>query len=114
MSECFVCDRIQMIKEGKNPYFVRELMTGYVVLWDIQRFKGYTLFICKEHATELHFLDDEYRTTYLQEMAMVAEAVYHAFQPDKLEMNNEKYKPSMNELETLKKKLNIELEKVLI
>ncbi|MCD7883089.1 MAG: GNAT family N-acetyltransferase [Lachnospiraceae bacterium] len=29
---CLICDRIQMIKEGKNPYFVKELETGYVVL----------------------------------------------------------------------------------
>ncbi len=30
--DCAVCRRIQMIKEGKNPYFVKELETGYVVL----------------------------------------------------------------------------------
>lgn len=84
MSECLVCKRIEMIKEGKNPYFVKELKTGYVVLGDVQRFKGYTLFLCKEHATELHFLENEFRNLYLQEMSIVAEAVYHAFQPDKL------------------------------
>ena len=48
---CLICDRIQMIKEGKNPYFVCELETGYVVLGDYQRFRGYTLFLCKEHVT---------------------------------------------------------------
>lgn len=40
---CVICDRIQMIKEGKNPYFICELETGYVVFGDNQRFKGYTL-----------------------------------------------------------------------
>lgn len=35
---CGVCDRIRMTKEGKNPYFVKELGTGYVVLEDYQRF----------------------------------------------------------------------------
>lgn len=84
MEECLICNRIQMIKEGKNPYFVKELKTGYVVLGDIQRFKGYTLFLCKEHPTELHFLEKEFRNTYLQEMSLVAEAVYNAFHPDKL------------------------------
>lgn len=84
MSECLVCSRIEMIKEGKNPYFVKELKTGYVVLGDIQRFRGYTLFLCKEHITELHFLEKEYRNVYLKEMSIVAEAVYHAFRPDKL------------------------------
>lgn len=84
MCECFVCNRIQRIKEGKNPYFVKELKTGYVVLGDIQRFKGYTLFLCKQHESELHFLEKEFRETYLKEMSLVAEAVYDAFKPDKL------------------------------
>ncbi len=26
---CLICDRIEMIKNGENPYFVRELETGY-------------------------------------------------------------------------------------
>ena len=33
---CFICDRIKMIQEGKNPYFVKELETGYVVIGDNQ------------------------------------------------------------------------------
>lgn len=84
MCNCIVCERIKRIKEGQNPYFVRELSTGYVVLGDIQRFKGYTLFLCKEHATELHFLEKEFRNRFLEEMSLTAEAVYNAFQPDKL------------------------------
>lgn len=31
---CLVCDRIQMIKENTNPWFVKELETGYVVIGD--------------------------------------------------------------------------------
>ena len=150
MDECFVCDRIKLIKQGKNPYFVKELETGYVVLGDIQRFQGYTLFLCKEHATELHFLEKNFREKYLQEMSIVAEAVYNAFQPDKLnyellgvgkaqhmhwhifprvagdtpqvgpvwrlgkeEMNDERYRPSESELQNMKDKLIVELEKLL-
>lgn len=84
MCNCFVCERIKMIQNDKNPFFVRELQTGYVVLGDIQRFKGYTLFLCKEHATELHFLKKDFRYLFLEEMSLVAEAVYNAFHPDKL------------------------------
>ena len=29
---CLICDRIKMIKDGTNPYFVKELETGYVVI----------------------------------------------------------------------------------
>lgn len=84
MCKCFVCDRIALIKQNQNPYFVKELETGYVVMGDYQRFKGYTLFLCKEHVMELHFLEDGFRQKFLQEMSLVAEAVYNAFHPDKL------------------------------
>ena len=81
---CLVCDRIEKTRKGENPYFVRELETGYVVLGDHQRFEGYTLLLCKEHATELSQLTPEFRTAFLRDMAVTAEAVGNAFRPDKL------------------------------
>lgn len=47
MCDCLICERINMIKNNKNPYFVRELKTGYVVIGDHQRIKGYSLFCAK-------------------------------------------------------------------
>lgn len=84
MCDCLVCERIELIKKHKNPYFVRELNTGYVVIGDHQRIKGYSLFLCKEHQTELHFLEPSFRQEFLREMSLTAEAVYKAFRPDKL------------------------------
>ena len=72
---CLICERIEQIKRGENPYFVCELSTGYVVLGDHQRFCGYTLFLSKQHVTELYHLPWEFRTRFLQEMSLVAEAV---------------------------------------
>jgi diadenosine tetraphosphate (Ap4A) HIT family hydrolase len=83
-NDCFVCKRISRIKEGIHPYFVAELKTGYVVIGDYQIFRGYTLFLCKEHKTELHFLNESFKLDFLIEMSKVAEAVYNAFKPDKL------------------------------
>ena len=40
MEYCMVCERIDWIKNGKNPYFVKELNTGYVVIGDHQRIKA--------------------------------------------------------------------------
>lgn len=54
---CLICDRIKMIKDDTNPYFVKELETGYVVIGDNQHFKGYTLFLYKDHKTELFHLE---------------------------------------------------------
>lgn len=81
---CMVCERIRAIRRGENRYFVKELETGFVVLGDFQRFRGYTLFLCKECRTELHFLDREFRKKFLEEMALTAEAVYYAFGAEKL------------------------------
>ena len=81
---CLICERIEMIKKGTNPYFVIELETGYVVLGDHQHFKGYTMFLCKQHVTELHHLSKNFKMKYLEEMSIVAEAVYNVFDPEKM------------------------------
>lgn len=148
---CFICDRINMIREGINPYFIRELETGYVVMGDNQHFKGYTLFLCKEHKTELFQLDHSMKMKFLEEMSIVAEAVSKAFHAEKMnyellgngdthlhwhlfprkegdienygnngkgpvwwypmeKMYSDDNKPSLNELEEMKRKLNAELE----
>ena len=81
---CLICDRIELIKQGKNPHFVKELETGYVVIGDGQYFKGYTLFLAKEHVTELHQMESETKIKFLEEMSIVQEAVAKAFQAEKM------------------------------
>lgn len=151
---CFICNRIKMINEGTNPYFVKELKTGYVVIGDNQHFKGYTLFLSKEHKTELFQLDRPQKMMFLEEMSIVAEAVAKAFGAEKMnyellgngdthlhwhlfprksgdiesfgnngkgpvwwypmdKMYSDDNKPSDEELEQMKIKLQIELEKLL-
>ena len=84
MKDCLICKRIEMIKNNENTYFIKELETGYVVLGDHQRFKGYTLFLCKKHVTELHHLDRNFKMKYLEEMSLVAEAVQKVFNAEKM------------------------------
>ncbi len=81
---CIICNRIEMIKRKENPYFVKEMETGYVVLGDNQHFKGYTLFLYKEHIVELFHLHPEMRIKHLNEMTIVAEAVSKAFNAEKM------------------------------
>ena len=81
---CLICDRIKMIKENANPWFVGEMETGYVVIGDHQHFKGYTLFLCKEHKTELFQLEHSTKMRFLEEMSIVAEAVAKAFGAEKM------------------------------
>ena len=81
---CLICDRIEMIKNNTNKYFVKELETGYVVIGDYQHFRGYTLFLFKEHKTELFQLDNKTKMKFLEEMSLVAEAVSKAFNCEKM------------------------------
>jgi diadenosine tetraphosphate (Ap4A) HIT family hydrolase len=73
-----------MINNGTNPYFVIEMETGHVVISDHQQFGGYTLFLLKDHITELHFIPGKKRLKHLEEMGIVYEAVYNVFKPDKM------------------------------
>lgn len=84
---CFVCDRIKETRVGNNPFLVKELETGYVVIGDYQHFKGYTLFLYKTHVVELFDLDAEVRAKHLYEMTLVSEAVKKAFGAQKRIMN---------------------------
>ena len=81
---CGICDRIKETKAGNNPFLVKELETGYVVIGDYQHFKGYTLFLYKDHVVELFDLDEKTREKHLYEMSLVAEAVKNAFGADKM------------------------------
>ncbi len=83
---CLICDRIEMIKKGVNPYFVKELETGYAVIGDHQHFYGYTLFLYKKHGeiTEIFHLEKSEQAKFLEEMTLVAEATAKAFGAEKM------------------------------
>lgn len=85
MEPCFICDRIELIKKGENPYLIKELETGYVVLGDNQYYRGLTFFLSKKHVGELHEMPSkEWRDRFLPEMADVAAAMFRAFRPKKI------------------------------
>lgn len=81
---CDICKIIEKSIGGDNPYFVRELKTGIVVLGWNQHFYGYALFMCKIHATELYELEPEFQAEYLREMVITAQAVSKAFNAEKM------------------------------
>jgi diadenosine tetraphosphate (Ap4A) HIT family hydrolase len=83
LAECEICGRIERLTP-ENPYFVAEMKTGYVALGDHQTYRGYTVFVAKTCVAELHLLPRDERSLFLEEMATVAEAVFRAFEPRKL------------------------------
>jgi diadenosine tetraphosphate (Ap4A) HIT family hydrolase len=80
---CEICRRIERMTSD-NPYLVAELEAGYAVLADNQHIPGYTIFLSKTCAPELHDLPRDVRSRFLDELALVAEAVFRAFAPRKL------------------------------
>lgn len=82
VKSCSLCQQILNFRQ--NPYFVSELTTGYVILGTYQFFRGYTLFVCKKHVAELHKLPDKFKQQFLRDMCWVAEAVFKAYKPRKL------------------------------
>ena len=83
-NDCYMCSVVSNIQSGKNANLIKEFSTGFAVLFEYQFYKGYTLFISKEHATELHLLKPARKAKFLEEMSVVAEAVFNAFKPAKL------------------------------
>lgn len=81
---CGLCKVIEQIEKDENPWFVKEMSTGYVILGWNQHFNGYTLFISKKHVVEIFELEEEYRKQYLYEMSVVANAVKIAFEAEKI------------------------------
>ena len=80
---CEICQRIARFTPD-NPYLIAELDTGYAVLGENQHYRGYTVFLARQCAPELHHLAPDIRTRFLSEMADVAEAVFRAVEPRKL------------------------------
>ena len=135
---CLICNRINLINDGKNPYFVKELDTGYVVIGDHQHFRGYTIFLCKEHKTELFQLPKLYKMRFLEKMNYEllgngdTHLHWHLFPRKKDDLGNygnngkgpvwwypmekmysDNNRPSDEELEEMKKQLAAELKKLL-
>ena len=80
---CEICRRMERMSP-ENPYLIADLETGYAVLGDNQHIPGYTIFVSKTCAPELHELPPAVRSRFLEEMSLVAEATFRACAPRKL------------------------------
>lgn len=72
---CEICTRVAQCRAGVHAGLIAELDTGYAVLGDSQFFRGYSVLLCKEPATELDELPHAVRMRYLEEMSQLASAV---------------------------------------
>jgi len=81
---CTICKEIKAIQSGSNKFLIREMLTGYLILYTYQFYRGYSILLCKKHVSELHELPEKFRIQFLTDMSIAAESVYKAFHPKKL------------------------------
>lgn len=49
VSDCLICDRVQMAREGRNPFLIAEFDHTIFVVGDHQFHRGYSLVLLKAH-----------------------------------------------------------------
>lgn len=82
---CTFCTRIKEIKAGNAPSdLIAELPTGYLLLNWFQFYRGYCLFVSKEHATELDELPHDFAMAFQNDMLRCHRAVRVAVEPRKM------------------------------
>jgi len=80
MNNCPMCKRW----DDDADLRIVEMSHSYVILNRDQYFPGYTLLFTKEHVTELFHLDRTVRAGLTEEVSRIAEALYGAFSPAKI------------------------------
>ncbi len=70
--------------EEEKELRVIELPHSYVTLNRDQFFPGYTLLFTKNHVTELFHLDRDLRSALMEEVSLVAEALFSVYKPAKM------------------------------
>ncbi len=80
MTDCPMCSRW----DTDSDLRIIELPHSYVILNRDQFFPGYTLLFTKNHVTELFHLDRELRAALMEEVSLVAQALYTVFTPAKI------------------------------
>jgi len=78
---CFACDRIQSIKQGKNPYFVKELSESYLVLEDHQPTLGWCILLLKDHHEHLGELSKKRAERLFRDVFWTAAAIKKTLKP---------------------------------
>lgn len=81
---CPICTQIEECQRGTHPRLIAEMPSGWAISGQSQLFRGYSLLLCKMPVTELHELPMEARRQFLDDMSALAQAVYEATQPRKL------------------------------
>ncbi|MCE5323302.1 hypothetical protein LLG46_08305 [bacterium] len=68
-------ERVALARAGENPTVICRMRSGWVVLGDDQRLRGYTLLLADPICDNLNDLSFEARTQFLLDMSIVGDAL---------------------------------------
>ena len=84
-ADCPFCKYIDSGYRKNHSRFIARFKTSTAILCDNQICRGYTILVYnKSHATELFQLTKEDRAAYMEDLNTVAEAIYDAYHPFKM------------------------------
>jgi diadenosine tetraphosphate (Ap4A) HIT family hydrolase len=82
--ECPFCRDLNSLQALPPDTVVWEFPHSVAFLGTWQYYQGYCILVARRHVTELFHLEDEVRREYMDEMCILAKAIFECFQPAKL------------------------------
>ena len=70
--------RVEAARAGTNPTVISRMPSGWAVLGDVQFLRGYALLLADPVAPDLNALDESQRGRFLQDMAILGDALLEA------------------------------------
>jgi len=85
---CTLCQRIELIKEGKYPFLIHEYPNSYLLLGEQQFYKGYCVLVSKNHFVEMSDVPSPQREEIFQEMMISSKIIQKEFRPKKMNLTS--------------------------
>jgi diadenosine tetraphosphate (Ap4A) HIT family hydrolase len=70
-----ITERVNLAREGKNPYVIRRMASGWAVMGDVQFLQGYCLLLPDPVVPSLNDLSEQARAAYLKDMVNLGDAL---------------------------------------
>jgi len=70
-----IAERVRQARQGANPYVIRQMASGWLVIGDVQPLPGYCLLLADPVVESLNSLDDVGRANYARDMARVGDVL---------------------------------------
>ncbi|NJM90327.1 MAG: hypothetical protein HC847_27525 [Hydrococcus sp. RU_2_2] len=67
--------RVEAVRQGNNPTVICRVLSGWIVLGDVQFLRGYSLLLPDPVVRDLNSLNGDRRNQFLQDMAMLGDAL---------------------------------------